>query len=905
MKRRSRLVMTLSSLAVLAMGCATVVSVSSCGNNSSASDVLKGEFGGVKADYFDCYFTREIDGADSMVSTSGSALIESGTAGVKIHSYDVPEGYTVSYVVLDSDGKDSSDVKIAEDGSVTLPEITGSGASARKDYTITIVAKDPSSETKIKKSTSLTVVPKGSITTGVQDLTGLTTDDSQSIFGQVEQLGMETGMAGMNFWAYGGYQKISNRVYNTRSENGKFTGSTYVPGYGFGYDSYCYLSEDNPKESNSNWKRYYHAENSNQPTTSINYFNSSGSDVSDYWQYCTAPYFGKLLNESDSDQYVPSMSSLAEPIACDDNGNELSGKDADGFHTKWKIKFNTGTTTDKVAYRCLGTKNGSTYDGKGVELKDYLTPYILQYTQWVGCKNVTQLLNGASALKGGSEYYAATKTKPESGKVDIDEFLANFPAIKVNEADNSMTFEFAKGCTSDYAGYRLNNQGVMPLDFVQETLGKGDLAKGMLKIATKDDSDGSNPEDNMLSTGNYVLEKMTEDKLVFKKNDAWYVKKDPAGRVVYQMAGRVFTLNSALQQDTTNTLSYANYQAGYTESATIPSAILADEKNKADTVHIENTGDKNGVSFNGLNYLDYQALFGENGTACAGQFYGDSSLGSASNKEYRSTYFADDWKVKPAMGNHNFLKGLNTGYDRNSFAATKGRVGFSDYFGDINKMSPKATTRWNGTQEHKDAVKAVYGDNGINLSSNEQGVSYFKLAIQEELDAGHYVLGTGSTPASIDINVNWQGQMWVDYQGTAIFNAIEDTFLSAVKSNTNWVDANGNPLIVLNIEQTYEGNGSTDYMNAYAKVALGQYDIAQVSISGGEYEVFQELSLWESINRNYSLTIHHAFLTYVPSSSIYYNGSYWSPDGLLYANQEGVTLDQYGRIDYTKLNAVE
>ena len=54
-------------------------------------------------------------------------------------------------------------------------------------------------------------------------------------------------------------------------------------------------------------------------------------------------------------------------------------------------------------------------------------------------------------------------------------------------------------------------------------------------------------------------------------------------------------------------------------------------------------------------------------------------------------------------------------------------------------------------------------------------------------------------------------------------------------------------------------------MNAYGKVALGQYDIAQASITGGEYEVFQEMGLWEAINRSYSLTIHHALQTYIPS----------------------------------------
>lgn len=893
-----------SALAVLAMLGGSLVS---CGEKKVTN------FGGVEAKYFYSYFTQPVDGQDDLATTSGMTLLESGTEGVKAHAYKAPENYKISWEVLDDAGNETSDVKIAEDGSVTLPSVSGSGAAARKDYTVYCIASDPAdSEKNVRYKSTLTVVPKGSIKTGKQDLQGLTTEDTQPLMGQVEALGLETGMTGMNFWAYGGYQKIASRVYNSRSENGKFTSSTYVPGFGFGHSIYSYLTEDNPKETNASWKRYFHTDNSTIPDN-VNYYLASGTGVTDYYGYAVSSYFPKLLNDSDADVYTPGLAAVAEPIPCDDDGNELSGDAAKGFHSTWKVYMNTGSTENKVTYRNLGTKNGSAYDKKGVELEDYITPFVMQYTQWVGCANVTQLLSGSSALKGAADYYQATKEDPGEGKrkVSVAEFLEKVPGIKLNKEENSITFVLETGCTSDYAAYYLGGNSPIPMDFVTDVLGKGDLKAGMTKYGTKDESDGSNPEDNFLSTGPLILEKLDENRVVYKRNEDWWVKKDPAGRDIYKMEGFVYNYNSALKQDSSGETLYNSYVAGYTETSGLPSAKINDLKNDPDTVHIENTGDKNGVSFNALNKVDYDYLFGTGDEfeahAIAGQFYGDFGLGSAGNKDYRASYFEDDWEVKPIMSNHNFIKGLNTGYDRDTFAETKGRKGFSDYFGDVNKMSPKAEQRYNDTDDHINAVKSVYGEQGIPTDSSAValGVQYFKAALQEELEAGHYVLGTEDAPTEIHVNVNWQSQVWTDYQGTAIFNAISDTFSSAVSSNASWVGENKKPLIKLVFDQTYEGSGSADYMNAYAKVALGQYDIAQASISGGEYDVFIETGLWESYNRDYSLTIHHALVTNIPSSYLYFDGGYWSTDALYYGNTQGVTLNDAGRIVYDDLKPIE
>ncbi len=866
------------------------------------------EYGGTKAfssDYFDCYMTQQQGDVEELVTTSRMTLLESGATGVKIHSYSAPKHSTISWSVEDASGKATKDVTIAEDGTVTLPEVS----SGRKDYKIWCIAKEDVEEGEphqVKTAIDLTVVPKGSIATGEQDLRGLSTEQMLSTFSGAEALALETGLAGMNFWAYGGYQKISSRVHTTRSEDGKITSGLYVPGFGFGNSIYGYLAEDNPKETNSAWKRYYHTENSNQPT-GVNYFKSSGNDISERWSTFNAPLFGKLLNDEDCDIYVPSMASIAEPIPCDEDGNELTGEAAAGTHAHWKVKVNVG---DKIKYRNIGTTNGKAYDGRAVALEDYLTPYILKYTQYTGCANVSQLLD---TFVGDADYYKATATQPVGAdgkpvKITVESFLANFPGITLRESDNSLIFHLTKPITSDFAAYRLNESGFMPLEFIQDTLGGGDIIAGLTKYGNKVEEGGvtvSNPEDNVLSTGPYILEKVTEDKIVMKRNADWYVKTDPAGREVYKLEGMVETKNTMLQKDTSFELAYQQYTNGYTEVSSIPTSKLNDMKNDPDTLHIENTGEKNGVSFNCLNRVDYDYLFGGeafDAHALSGQFFGGYTLGSAGDPEVRSSMLEGgvDWTVKAIMGNHNFQKGLNTGYNRDEFAETLGRKGFSDYFGDINKMTPKADTRYNDSDAHLNAVKSVFGEAGIPTDSKEQGVAYFKKAIKEEIEAGRLVLGTAEAPTTIKLNVNWQSSTWVDFQGTAIFSRIEETINEAIKSNTAWMDGTS-PLIKITFEQTSEGTGTYDWMNAYAKVALGQYDIAQASISGGEYEVFNETGLWESFNIDYSLTIHHALVTNIPSSYITFNGKYYSLDSLYYGYSYGIELNEFGRIDYAQM----
>lgn len=884
MKKRKNLGIAILSMAAILAGTGVV----SCGPKNTVVE------GGISAPHFDAYLTQAQNGKEELVTTSRMTLLESGAEGVVAHSFEQPEGTKLSWEVKDAKGEKTEEVKIAEDGKVTLPEV-----SSRKDYTITAIAtkvdEELHEEKVIKQSIRLTVVPKGSIATGPQDLMGLSTEELSSTFSGAEALALETGLAGMNFWAYGGYTKISDRIHTTRTEDGRMNSSLYVPGFGWGITQYGSVAVDSPKETNGAWKRYFHTENSKQPTD-VNYYKSSGSDVTDRWSMIQAPLFGKLLDENNVDEYVPSMSTQAEPVPCDENGREITGDEARGLHAHWKVKVNVGPT---VQYVNLGKKNGNVYNGRDVALEDYLTPYIVQYTQYTQAANVSQLMG---TYVGDADYYSLTAEKPsEDFHMTPEWFLEHFPGITLDRNENALIFHLAKPTTTDFAAYRLNQQGTMPLDFIQDCLGQGDLAAGVTKYGRKDETDGSNPEDNILSTGPLALEKLTEDKIVLKRNPNWYVKKDSVGRQVNLLEGYIETKNTMLERDADLELQYKQYEEGYIDQASLPSARINDMKNDADTLYISSTGEKNGVSFNCLNSVDYDYLFGTAGVfephAIAGQFYDAWTLGSAGDKETRKAFFENDWDVKAIMSNHNFQKGLNCGYNRDAFAETLGRSGFSNYFGDINKMTPKADSSYNESEGHKEAVSQVFGEDGVPTDSNEKGVNYFKKAIKEELAAGHYQLGTGANPTVINLNVNWQAENWVDFQGTAIFGAIEQTIDAAIKSTPDWMDE-GKQRIKIHFEQTYEGSGTYDWQNVYAKVALGQYDIAQASISGGEYEVFNETGLWESFNNDYSLTIHHALVTNIPTSYVTYGGKYYSLDAIYYGNAYGVELDEFGRIDY-------
>ena len=875
--KKNKLIFTLSATAALVLGFTTACNQKEGDKPGPGPDdpvVTQ-----VEAKHFDFGFSMPFGVRERTMTTGHDTLLECDAENVKVTSYNVPSGFTVSYEVVDaSTGADCTDiVVISQDGSVKLPSVT-----ERRDFIVTCVATNGTNTLRV--SGDLHVVPSGSFARGAQELVSLSEEEQSDLLSLVESYIYRNGMAGLNFYKGSGYTKINSRVKTRRSPDGSFRSEDYIVGYGFMHDAYSYLVSPNTTETNPAYQYYWHEQSQNLPD--LNYYLASGSSVSDEYSYFTGSYFDQLLDENNEPYYVPALATVAQPVPLDENGNEVENPSPNKLYKDWKITFR-----DDVVYHNNGTKNGSEYDGTTAKLEDFLTPYYIQYNQWMGAANVAQLMQGASMLKGADTYYYETSaTKPEGGVMSMEEFDEAFEGVDMDHEENALIFHFELPTNTNFAGYFLNNYGPIPLEMIQD-LGGGDAAEGLKSYGRAKESDGSTILDNTLTTGPYTITSYNQDSgYVYTKNTDYPVKEDKAGREVYTLAGRVKTVNTQLVNDTTGELAWTQYEQGFVDSASIPSTRLNDEKEKPDTIHITNTGSGYGTAIKGLSWLDYQYLFGEDGVALGSALTSNYDIGAGAHA------LADQWDIKDILSNRNFLLGLQTSFNRTSFAETYGYTPTADSFDDIWRLSPVAESAYNETEQHVEAIERVFGEQ-ISLTSNAKGVEYFAQAIAEELAAGHIVLGTADNPTKITLEANWQSVSWVD-RYEPIFTMISDTFASAVSTNQAWLD-NGKPRIVLEFKQSYQGNGPSDYYNTYINYQMGMYDFAQTSISGGAQNCLDQINNWNCYNAGSGLTVKYGQITDIPNVGLYFKDKYWSLDAIWAASQysEGFVLRDDGSFD--------
>ena len=866
--KKGKLLATLSVVALLSGG------LIGCGGNDDVIDQTETEYGGISAPHFDLYIDADSEGGEFdrvRLSSGGEALVTPDQVDKKVNVFAAPAGAEISYYAVDSSGELTEEVTVAEDGTLTVPNVT-----ERQDYTLYAVATV--GEQKVRKGLSLTVIPDSALAQNETiDWTGFSNAELEALTGDLEEYLLQHGSFGMPSYKGSGYQKVSERVNSALTEDGVVSNEAYVTGYGLGIMEYCYMVADSPNENNANFKRYFH-DQSGQLLDNVNYYLSTGNVVSDYYANINASYYALLLNEFNSTEYVPSLAKTL-PVPIDENGNELA-TDATGTFNKYKIYFNT----DNVVYKYNGKAGtvASKYADTKATIWDYVTPYLLQFTQWTACANVSQLFQGSSAILGSGDYYKATAEKPENATVDVKEFVEQVPGIEVNEEEGSITFTFEGSFNTDFAAYNINGRAPIPLSLIEE-LGNGDLQEGLKIYGTRDTASNTNVIDNVLSTGPYMLEEFSIDnRIVYKKNPDWFVTQDTAGRPIYQLEGYIETYNTALIDDTSSTIMFEEYLAGNLDVSSIPAASRDDEINKPDTIYIADSGSSNNIAFNTLSQLDYDYLWGENGVAC--DYYDTTPYSGA-------TALAEQANRPDIMGNRNFAKGLVTGFNRETWVESTlgGGAAATSYFSTAQKMSPKAEKSYNDTDAHIEAMTNVYGSEGISPNSNAAGIRYMRTAINEELEAGHYVLGTASQPTTITLSathyhISWQSA----YE--PIYEALEATFAAAVSSVEEW-NSEGKPLIVLDIVPST----SSDIDSFYKEWVEGRGgDISCAQISGGTYDVYGLLYLFESRNYLANLNCWPSVVTEVPSARIEIDGKYYSFDVAAVAGQQTVKIGPNG-----------
>ena len=181
---------------------------------------------------------------------------------------------------------------------------------------------------------------------------------------------------------------------------------------------------------------------------------------------------------------------------------------------------------------------------------------------------------------------------------------------------------------------------------------------------------------------------------------------------------------------------------------------------------------------------------------------------------------------------------------------------------------------------------------------------YFELAIQEELEAGHYQLGTESNPTVVEFTLVMVDAADANYTEQQIFGSWENAFALAVTSHigsdgkNDWVGPNGQPLIKLDVKSDRKSSSLSDtaLQNEvlYNGVKAGKYDGEGVFfVSGNGLDTFNNFDKYRSDDSS-GFTLNYSLDTSIPSADVYYDGKYWSFDSLWSAGNGGILLDQNG-----------
>ncbi len=451
----------------------------------------------------------------------------------------------------------------------------------------------------------------------------------------------------------------------------------------------------------------------------------------------------------------------------DESGKEIA--DTDGKSSKyWRVKLKTGD--DGIKYSVAETsKFYSKYNGREVELEDYLVPFqTMLDNRYV---RASELGQDSSGFEGVMEYMYGSKDWSKVG-------------IQINEEEGSLDFTFITPKTMNYARTTLSSSlySPVPQDFIKDIGGASNYGKYVAN------TDYTKTLDNIISCGPYVPESWQSGTLlVFKKNDLYYNKDK------YHFKGmteKVFNGSNADKD------AYNAFLKNQLDEVTIPTGELTNHGND-ETVLRTKGSTVIKLNVNSCTQEEWEYYFGENGT-----IYPHKS----------SNY----WAVKPIMSNDNFLLGCYFAIDRESLAKTAGRTAALGYLSNAYTQDPDAKEFWRDTAQGK-AVLAPYIESA---NGNEYGYSsataqsYFSACVEEMIASGKMKSGQKITLTGL-----YRYQDSIDNIGKWVKKYIEDNF--------NAVSKKYDVTLTINLEV-----GGTQYTDTYTKMDHGEYDFAEGAISG-------------------------------------------------------------------------
>ena len=657
---------------------------------------------------------------------------------------------------------------------------------------------------------------------GVQNYVYASSEERTKITAILEKYAVENKFSGLTLFGDGGYV-----LYKSFVKKGT---NTYIPGYGFGILAEGELTADLAGENNPAWKRYWHTFETEDPATT-NYMDDKGSVVGDLIGYDHGSYFETQMNEfGDNYEWVGSLATVDRPIALDEDP-------VDHIATKYLVPVKTGSA---LKYATNTTNNLlAAYNGREVQLEDYITPYKVFYTKAYNLARSADNLDGAGSIKGSRAYYTASETgfseeawKNIGIKAYVDETYGP-----------SLEFTFNQACTPFYAMYYLSSgmYAPVPEQFLLD-LGSNNLANGVKLWGKYSEDKSLTPLDTTLSTGPYALERWDPDQqIVYKKNPMI----DTGNR--YKIAGVHINILPAATEDGEAAL--REYDADKLHAAGVPQTKPERRTDPEATTTVDSSTTK--LNLNTCDAETWEELFGVNGTIT-------------------KTAKEDYWEVEPAMHNKDFVSGLSFAIDRKSLAQLAGRTPTANYFGTAYMSDPENGISYNSTQAHIDAVASVMeGTDGYGYSL-EKAKASFKRASDQLIADGVYHEGD-----IIHIEMAWQSSVNVTNWGTPIENYIMDA----------WDDSGAT--LNLQIDHWYSPTWQDVY---YKKMMVGQFDIGLGGVNGNTYDPLNFLEVLKSDNSS-GFTLNWGLNTNKVDDSIVYDGKIWSFDALWTAADHGAYIE--------------
>jgi ABC-type oligopeptide transport system substrate-binding subunit len=397
--------------------------------------------------------------------------------------------------------------------------------------------------------------------------------------------------------------------------------------------------------------------------------------------------------------------------------------------------------------------------------------------------------------------------------------------IKLVQGENALEFEFNQAKNSFYALYNLASSlySPIPMDFITAIGGPAEYGKPSRAV------------DTLLSLGVYTVEKWEDSKqFVFKKNPLSIEAQ------FYNFAGYKFAFVADAN------IAFTEFLDGKLDGVGIPSAQVTTYKTDPRTRKTLGAAVFK-LNLNATTDTRWEELFGQEG-------------------QIVQTAEADYWNVKPIMSNKNFLDGLYFAINRQEMAEATARNPAQAFFSDAYMADPENAISYRssepGLAAYADRLPETFGFN------KELATELFRAAGDELVAEGSYLRGTVENPTVITLDVHHQAESRMNDERPYYADYIEDTFTEA------------NPGLKLELNHFFTAG---DVFAPYDAMAVGQFDIAMGTISGGTLDPLSFLDILTSDNRTGFTLSWTEVDTAVPSEDLVYNDEYWSYNALLEA----------------------